>query len=193
MTVREYQNTLKIELERIFNNIEIISEWRTRINQFNLYSPRLDLALGPFAISSQEVLNYNRLQEDFRDFINHLILLHNQNLREIYHNFIEKDFYDVVNSNINARCFIAIEIENKGSRKHYLGSVINASSLGRIGICIGFSEETFRALVKLEGYFNFLKNAEKNTFNTKNVLILKRDQFLDYIKQVDTNNSSSIN
>lgn len=78
--------------------------------------------------------------------------------------------------NRNARCFIAVEIENQVSRKHLLGGVQNASVLARVGIVVPWTEEKLRATVKLLQYWDFLRYVEKNTFDSNNVLVLTHEQ-----------------
>ena len=79
--------------------------------------------------------------------------------------------------NSNARCLMAIEIENEVSRKHLVGSLINAADLGRIGIIVARTPEKLRAFFNLSKYLLFLRSAEKPTFDTNNFLILNKEQF----------------
>jgi hypothetical protein len=184
MNVKEYQDIIKNELKRILSgsNLEIEKEWSSDVQRYKIYSPRLDLAVGPFAKHDGKIYEYNVLQGTYNKFIQELINLHNSNLSENDTFNDQKNFYSVTNKNINARCFLAVEVENKVSRKHLMGSAINASALGKIGLLIAFSNEKFEAIKKLEKYFSFLKDASKNTFNTDNLLILNKDQFLEYLQ-----------
>ncbi|HEY0458752.1 MAG TPA: hypothetical protein VGC97_06325 [Pyrinomonadaceae bacterium] len=72
---------------------------------------------------------------------------------------------------------MAIEIEYNVSRKQLLGSTVNASVLGRLGVMIGWDAEKVNALVKLQVYWDYLRIVGKNTFETKNLLILTPNQF----------------
>lgn len=101
-------------------------------------------------------------------------------------------FNTIRNLNHNSRCLIAIEIENKVSRKHLIGGVVNASALGRIGVVIPWSDEKLRAFVKLVGYLQYLKNVDKNTFNTTNLLIVTKEQIQTAIEYVLPEVNSSI-
>jgi len=181
MNVKEYQNSLLVSLKQIFPLLKIKQEWPAEIKDLNLYSPRLDLAIGPFAINTSLQNEYDQLQTRYHIFIDGLIEIHNQNIHSIYSVYPYKNYYSVTSTNKNPRCFITIEIENKVSRKHLIGGAINASALGRIGLFIAFTEEKFRAMKKLEGYFDFLSQVQKNTFNTGNLLILSKDQFSEYL------------
>lgn len=62
-----------------------------------------------------------------------------------------------------------------------MGGAINASALGRIGVVIPWSDEKLRAFVKLIRYLHYLRNAQKNTFDTSNLLIVTKDQMLHAI------------
>lgn len=181
MKVKDYQSILENKLSRIFTELEIKKEWKADVNQFNLYSPRLDIGIGPFAINERMIEQYDALQIKYSTFIRGLIDIHNNNLIGIYNNYNCRDIFSAQNTNYNPRCFIAIEIENGVSRKHLIGGAINASALGRFGFFIAYNEEKFKAMKKLEGYFNFLSEAKKNTFNTNNLFILNKGQFLDYL------------
>ena len=181
MRVKEYQAILVNKLSSIFTDLEIKKEWTADVSQYNLYSPRLDIAIGPFAINERMINQYHELQIKHSAFVQGLIDIHNINLTSIYDNYRRRDFDSAQNTNYNPRCFIAIEIENDVSRKHLIGGAINASALGRFGIFIAYNDEKFRAMKKLEGYFNFLSEVKKNTFNTNNLLVLSKEQFSNYI------------
>lgn len=79
-------------------------------------------------------------------------------------------------SNRNARCFIAIEIENENSRKHLMGSIVNAGALGRIGLLVAWSDEALTVATRMREYFDFLQSVGKRTFNMDNVLVLTSGQ-----------------
>jgi hypothetical protein len=183
MKVKEYQSEIAKKLSEIFTGLEIKKEWTADVSQFNLYSPRLDIAIGPFAIAEGMINQYETLQIKYVTFIRGLIDIHNSNLKNIYDDYNIRDMITSQHTNYNPRCFIAIEIENSVSRKHLIGGAINASALGRFGLFIAFNEEKFNAMKKLEGYFNFLSDAKKNTFNTNNLFILSKEQFSDYLDQ----------
>jgi hypothetical protein len=189
MIVSEYQIILVEKLKKIFiGNDNIKKEWRADIGQFNLYSPRLDLAVGPFAINKSMIDEYELLQNKYRIFIEGIIEIHNLNLSEIYENYNDRNIFQARKTNYNPRCFIGIEIENSSSRKHLLGGAINASALSRFGLLIGYNEDKYNALRKLEGYLNFLTEVKKNTFNTNNLLILRKDQLITYLDNYISSN-----
>lgn len=181
-SVKDYQLQLKSMLDQIFPKDDIRVEWSSMNDERDrtLYSPRLDVAVGPFATSE-------RLENIYDDMINSRksrILLtklieYNKINLEVYDNFIEAVDYERIRYlNYNSRCFLAIEIENNVSRKHLMGGVMNAGALGRIGIMIPWTPEKLRAMVKAVRYIGYLKYAEKNTFSTDNLIIVTKDQML---------------
>jgi hypothetical protein len=48
---------------------------------------------------------------------------------------------------------------------------------------IGWDEEKVNALVKLQAYWDFLRSVGKNTFETKNLIILSPTQLEEAIRQ----------
>ena len=111
------------------------------------------------------------------NFLNRAFEFHQQNLDvNVYNEIIHPDFEYLLNKNQNARCFLAIEIENKNSKKHIMGSIVNAASLGRVGIGVAFNESTLRTFCRILNYLNFLRRVDKNTYDTTNFIILTVDQ-----------------
>lgn len=183
MDLKAYQNLLKHKFQYIFPNNEIETEWRIKVEHLNIYSPRLDLAIGPFAVNTRNIQEYDLILETNRQFFESLIEIHNQNISGFNNLSSYTNFQNLLNTNKNARCLIALEIENQVSRKHLIGGAVNASAIGRVGLFVAWSDEKFRAMIRLNGYFNFLKSVEKNTYNVDNLLILHRDQMLNILNQ----------
>lgn len=74
---------------------------------------------------------------------------------------MEFSFEEAISRNANARCLLAIEIETASTKKHNMGSIVNAAYLGRIGIAIGYSEKALKAFLRIVnclGYFSVKKN-----------------------------------
>lgn len=167
----QYKRLLQIP----FHEVEI--EWRTEYGA-KLYSPRIDLAIGPFSKIDGTDLSgiYNDKMDEHRYILKKLFKQNIEN-RNIAHCNIEEKYNNIKCLNKNARCFIAIEIENQVSRKHLMGGVINASFLGRIGIVIGWSDEKYRALLKLLNYVDLINDIKDRSINLENVIILNREQF----------------
>lgn len=176
MSPKEYQTILKAGLQNIYPNSEIEIEWPAFNGVKDIYSPRVDLAVGPFAYNTRHDNSYNSLLNDSRNFIEKLIEKHNENLSEFNLESDFNSFNDLLYFNSNARCLLCMEIENKVSRKHLIGGLINASALGRIGILIPWTPEKLKAFIKLKNYLKKLGELEKNTFRTDNILILTKEQ-----------------
>jgi hypothetical protein len=181
MTTKEYQNSIYPLLQAKLNGLTIEDEWTAFRGFSNHYSPRVDIAVGPFSTEPghNQINEYNHLvrRDDINTFLRSLYDLHVTNIGEEYLNEINiPDFDRLLTKNRNARCFLAIEIENENSKKHIMGSLINAASLGRIGIGIAYSDKTFRTFIRILNYLGFLKRVEKNTYDTTNFLVIKKDQ-----------------
>jgi hypothetical protein len=181
--LKRFQNHLKTKLQNIFPIVEV--EWIALREQNIIYSPRIDLAIGPFATRVCKIDEYDRIMRSKCKFFNILLKHHLSNIRssDSYGFDGELDFNTLLHQNTNARCLAAIEIENEVSRKHLIGGAVNASALGRVGIIIGWTPEKHRALIKLRKYLLFLKSVGKNTFKTTNLLIITKNQMLNTIEE----------
>ncbi len=191
MTVKHYQNYLSGRLSQYFKSDLIVTEWSSMIDESDLkiYSPRLDLAVGPFATNQRYGKEYDNMLNGAKveRLIQRLIKHSNKNLKHFGDDFVQLTNYeDIKYQNYNARCFLAIEIENQVSRKHLMGGAINAAALGRIGIVIPWTDEKLRAFVRLVRYLRYLGYAEKNTFNTENLLIVTKEQLDDALDTMKT-------
>lgn len=155
-----------------------VEEWPAFTGAGRPYSPRLDIAVGPFAVEELKFgSKYDRLQIHHRAFLKTLWRYHEQNLVK-YNGGMAVPFDHAIGANHNARCFLAIEIENAVSRKHLMGGAVNATALGRLGIIVGWTDEKVKALVQLWRYLNYLGTHEKPTFPLANLFILSRGQLL---------------
>ena len=158
------------------------TEWAAFPARGAQYSPRLDLAVGPFSIEPGVVLNdaFRRLARDHRAFLERLWSAHAAN--EAFLNAADDQSPRTLNralaANRNARCFLAIEIENEVSRKHLMGGAINATSLGHLGVFIGWTDAKVKAMFRVRRYLNFLRRVEKPGMPVDNLLIVSRTQAL---------------
>jgi hypothetical protein len=188
VTTSQYQLQLFEKLQHKF--VDVRNEWnafeRSVINQ---YSPRVDIAIGPFNDHAAKV-NLERTYDEmvkeytYSNFIKRAFDFHTENLsREKYETIIPYSFYEAIERNKNARCLIAIEIENKNSRKHIMGSIVNAASLGRIGIGVGFTKESKNSFLRIVNYLGFLKEVGKNSYETANFFVLSTDQMNELVKK----------
>jgi len=189
---RQLQNFSVEKLRLLFPNrinhseIGIVKEWLPFCGQSGISSPIIDVAVGPFAINSRMINEYNLLFENrgVSSFIRDSIILHNQNLNryniprdiQLLDNFSERHF-----TNENSRCFMAIEIEGREDRKVVLADIVNVAAMGRIGVIVAKTERVLRIFVRLLYYLWFLQRAGKPTFNTGNVLIITQQQFRDLL------------
>lgn len=184
----EYQQELADLLaERVrYHDIVVRKEWEAFDRKSGIYSPRLDIALGPFSVVPGESQNvrHDELLDKLAPFLKSAIQGHCANAMEYRHPTDERMIYrgcttsleTVRYANGNPRCFIAIEIENRVSRKHMLGGALNACVLGRIGILVGFNPGAVRALVRLQAYWELLSIVGKPIVPIGNLIILNPDQ-----------------
>jgi hypothetical protein len=176
----EYQEQVKGLLERIYR--EVVVQWCPfRGEGRGTYAPRVDVAVGPFAINDRYEQLYTQMMLGSRDFIESLIEKHNENVRGIG----PADFGEILQFNENARCFLCIEIEESGGRKHCIGNLVNASALGRIGLLIARTGAVLRTFLRQRAYLHFLAQVGKNTFKTKNALVLSEQQFNECLQAVE--------
>jgi hypothetical protein len=176
LTNKEFQNQVSDKL-RLFG-FDVETEWRAMKKQPSLYCPRVDIAIGPF-VYNESCINE---QHDFliikwQKSINSMLEFHNRNIANLSWEVPRTSFEELCYRNKTARCFMAVEIEDKVSRKHLIGAAVNVVALGRLGIVVACSHEKLNAFVKIRRYFWFLNLA--TNFDTTNMLILTRSQFVN--------------
>jgi molybdopterin/thiamine biosynthesis adenylyltransferase len=183
---KQYEQKLKISLQEYFHKIDphvqVENQWIPfRSEALSKYSPIVDIAIGPFAYrTTQYIEEYDRLSEASSRLIDNL--LHSFKLNSKHFSFeraIPDDYRTLNMVNSNARCFMAIEIEKTGTRKHRLGDIVNACSLGRMGIIIAWDTQFLKSFLKITEYFNYLKYKMKPTYETGNLIITTKEQFLE--------------
>lgn len=191
VTSREFesplQSLLRAYLGRKHITEEVVRSWYPfRSQHASFYSPITDIAVGPFAVTEILISEYNRLQERIQDLIDDLESCFRENYNQYGGHFPQIPDYPFTDfiGNENARCFIAIEIESKSpTRKHKMGSIINASALGRVGIVIGMDEYTVKVMIRILGYLKFLASVEKPTFKPDNIFIVSKDQIIRILSE----------
>lgn len=142
-----------------------------------MYSPAIDLAVGPFATHRQYIEEYDQMASWSADMLLEMLRCFKRNLRKFQSYFPAPTLDHLCTLNPNSRCFLAIEIERGNpSMKYLMGSTFNASSLGRVGIVVAWNQRRLEDLLRGREYFLNLENAGKNSFNTNNLLFLGRDQ-----------------
>ncbi len=188
MTAKEYQELVGPSLQNLLNGLEVVQEWTAFRKTPYQYSPRVDIAVGPFNVApgQNRTNEYNLIvngNQQFEEFITQVYECHISNIGEEWLNEIELPRLNVVKrKNQNARCLLAIEIENTSTKKHIMGSMVNAASLGRIGIGVAFNDSVLRSFIRIMNYMGFLKRVEKNTYDTTNFLIITKEQLLDILE-----------
>jgi hypothetical protein len=184
MTTKEYQQFIIPPIQNLIPELAIRSEWKA-FNEIQeaRYSPRIDIAIGPFNVGPgpniQDKYDNILKSNEVVSFLEQVYKFHKNNIEKYSSLLSVPEFQEILSLNHNSRCLIAIEIENRNSRKHTLGSIINACSLGRIGIGIAFTEATSRIFSRILNYLNFLRMVDKNSYNTNNFLLLTRTQLND--------------
>ena len=177
MNEREYQLQVKNKLASLYSEVEV--QWYPfRGAGRKIYSPVVDVAVGPFAITHGFENEYGRMLDETRDFIESLIHKHNENMDTGE----STSFNNIFGFNSNARCFLCIEIENSKGRKHCFGNLLNASALGRIGILVARTETVLGIFLRQRVYLEQLDKYGKNTFKTDNALVLSEAQFNDCLQ-----------
>ncbi|PCH90817.1 MAG: hypothetical protein COB85_09900, partial [Bacteroidetes bacterium] len=181
MDAKEYQGIISSLLASKLDPLEVKSEWTAFRGLSYQYSPRVDIAVGPFSVTpgGNQTREYNRILQtpSASSFLRSVYDCHIENIGDQWINEIaipELDY--LIQKNQNARCFIAFEIENSSSKKHIMGSMINAASLGRVGVGVAFNDSVLRTFVRILNYLGFLKRVEKNTYDSTNFLIITKEQ-----------------
>jgi len=154
-----------------------------------IYSPRIDVTVGPIARNQRMIQTYDYIMERLSSFLQDCIDQFQKNLPSTttwahigsalnLNPFIGDNTY-----NKNARCSFAIEIEYSGSRKHRLGGIVNSSSLGRVGMIIVKNDEILKSFISILEYCSLLKLADKPSLKYPNILLLEKDQLLNVLSR----------
>jgi len=186
MNMKQYQAKLVNLLKEIFVDEYVEGEWDSLkydshgSNHKSIYGPRSDIAVSPFNGSFELDIGL-----DNTDVMkNHPLT--KRIVEEIA--WDEADFNKCWNN--FSRCYLAIEIELSGSRKssnslkHILGSIINASVTGSIGIVVT-DKNTKNKVDRLYYYLVRLKGLKRIQINTlDNLIRIDKDDFLKIISEV---------
>lgn len=172
------------KLKHVFGDTSIKAEWDVAKDsedwlqhRANLYVPRIDFVVAPFNTDTNRESNIRqigRAYDNYNQLINLLVRKDTSNAQNFNHH-----------QNTNPRCFMAIEIENKTSRKHRLGSIINASALAKVGIVLGTDKKVKDSLIKLRNYLSKLEEYQKNNIVVYNTIILTKDEFLEILSRAN--------
>ena len=181
MTTKEYQTRVFKILQSIFGVDLVRQEWDSlqydghgSYNKQITYSPRLDLAVGPF----------NGLTD--------LDLGVDQTKSMKKHPLTKRLFKDAISrwSTLDeawkptSRCYLAIEIEHSGSSKHIMGDIINVCASGSLGILV-VNNKNYEKANRIYKYLNRLIDFERFDMNgLKNLIIFKDSEFIKVIAEI---------
>ncbi|MBM7587934.1 hypothetical protein JOC86_004509 [Bacillus pakistanensis] len=101
MILKEYQNFIREKLSTVFR--EVKTEWNAMKEEraLNVYSPRIDVSVGPFAVHGRLEEEYNSMirNTQISQFIQKLFDYSDENLQRHEDRFIDaRRFEDIVNS-----------------------------------------------------------------------------------------------
>lgn len=188
-----YQKSLARNLDQQLRQLQLLDaivevEWQTFARSSGIYAPRIDIGIGPFSTTQGQSQRerYNDLCEATMPFLISAVALHNSNIAELRRVADDRaintarvlSVENFRHANANPRCFMAIEIENRVSRKHLLGGALNAAVLSYIGVVVAFNPGVLRALVRLLAYWDFLASVGKPIVPTTNLIVLDRKQMM---------------
>lgn len=109
---------LAIRLKAVFPEIPIEREWMTMRGELARYSPRLDIAVGPFATGTLRYgEKFDEIFASHQKFIQLLYDVHLENLKQFAEAVEIDQLENIARRNYNARCFLAIEIEHQSSAR----------------------------------------------------------------------------
>lgn len=184
MDTKEFTQTLITKLETVFSSEQIIKEWDVAkesgdtFDRQKYYTPKVDIAVGPFNIDQKLELNNKKIEsfvDEYKE--NFLSWLYKISHLGDYEYVSYGDFLDVLNK--NPRCFLAIEIENTKDPKRSLGDIVNASAMGKIGIVIPLGNDKYEMFIRIKKYFHYLKRVGKLDGNFRNILIIEGNKLID--------------
>lgn len=176
------QNIIYKQLIDVFGEAHVHKEWDVVKGSQDgytraLYCPRIDFAVDPFNIDRNLDENNRRISEKYFEYEPLFSIL-------IQHSNIPENNLELNN---NPRCFLTIEHENNVTRKHMIGTIINASAIGKVGIAIAAQNKTYRALSRIKKYLDALVEFDKLDFFPKNVIIVNLNEFINCLQEYVVN------
>jgi hypothetical protein len=159
MSATDYQRTAETMLKHHFSDVRL--EWsvvKDAADAFaadiNRYAPRVDIAVGPFNITSGPGPRIKK--ELLRGSLGQL--------------------FAKCPPNPNPRCLLAIEVVYSGSSKHMMGDITNASALGLYGLVVG-TDAVMPKIRRIRKYLEVLADLEKLPTLFRNVVALSTSEF----------------
>jgi hypothetical protein len=185
--VPAYTTQLATALRRVFvGRRQVIIEWGAMrrdeiwvpgIRHRIMYAPEVDLAVGPFAALRGYVTAYDRMAGRYAEMLKAMLRAFQRNLRSFGSSYSSPDLESMCSHNLNARCFMAVEIERSNPKiKYLIGSLGNAATLGRVGVVVAWDRVRLNDLLRTREYLEEMGAARKNALSVRNVLILDRHQ-----------------
>jgi len=176
-----YQKAVVTNLQAIFGKRNVREEWDVATGSTDgykreLYCPVIDVAVGPFNTNGEVDINTREINltvENYKPFITKLLQFSETEVGSL------DEFLNFRNH--NPRCFLAIEIEKSGTRKHLLGDVANTSIIGAIGIVVPLDQSKLNGFKAIKKYIKFATSVGKLPPNFNNVLVIRHDNFLRII------------
>jgi hypothetical protein len=192
MNTKEYQSFISELLEEIFGAKSLVLEWDSLKYDLHIdkhigtYGPRPDIAVGPYNDSGDLDVNKDKTK---------LMKEHPFTKRIVQEiGWTKEDF--TKSWNTFSRCYLAIEIElgsnkkSSNSSKHILGSMINASATGSLGIVI-FDKNTKNKVSRIYQYLLTLSQFGRMQFKTlDNLIRIDKDDFVNILKEFCKTNKS---
>jgi len=144
-------------------------------HQFNIIAAASDgYEKGFLYTPIPDFANVRSIEQAFRD--------HSQLIGRIASNAYEGNALNF-GHNPNPRLFIEIEVENKNTEKHTLGSIINASLLGKIGILVGATPEAYELLTRIKSYLKFVEDRKGLSLGA-NVVVIRMESLIGALEHV---------
>jgi len=176
-----FEGRLAAALSKALPKLPIVAEWSALSDDRD--SPRVDVAVGPFAAKKSQRDNYGDLLREHGVLLQRLFALHSKNVQASANAANLHSYMRFVHRNQSARCLLAIEIESRGSRKHLMGGVMNACALGRIAIGVAWSKESLGSFIRMREYLASLHETGKESPDPMNLLILTSTQLMRAVKE----------
>jgi hypothetical protein len=179
MNVQDYQKKILRNLQCIFPNEPVETEWDSVkydphfSNHKEVYAPIHDLAVGPFNFYA----DLDRGIDNTKGMKSHPFT------KRLVEPKLESGLHWDKLWNSLSRCFLAVEIEFSGSLKHMLGSIVNASVSGSIGIVVA-SNHNRNKIDRLVNYLFRLEYLERLKLNTiGNLFVFDEEDFSKFLSE----------
>lgn len=152
-------------VENVVPEFSVASEAADGFDREVHYAPEPDFAVRPFNLDRNTEENNRRIDN---------ALLRFSSLVNVWS---ERGFHGSqldLSYNPNPRVFIAVEKEFRNNRKHRLGSMINASVLGKLGVVACVGDEAFRSITRIKGYLDFIRERKGRRLGlARNVIVIR--------------------